>query len=65
MRGKHSGVTSDAMSGPYGTATGAITLEDTTETTRVTQHRGNKKAKDPNHPGKFYAPYLAQECDEE
>ena len=37
MRGKQSGVTSDAMSGPYGTATGAITLEDTTETTRVTQ----------------------------
>ena len=37
MRGKHSGVTSDAMSGPYGTATGAITLEDTTETTSVTQ----------------------------
>ena len=38
MRGKQSGVTSDAMSGPYGTATGAITLEDTTETTRVTQY---------------------------
>ena len=37
MRGKHSGVTSDAMSGPYCTATGAITVEDTTETTRVTQ----------------------------
>ena len=37
MRGKHSGVTSDAMSGPYGTATGAVTLEDTTKTTRVTQ----------------------------
>ena len=27
--------------------------------------RGHKKAKDPNHPGQFYAPYLAQECDEE
>jgi hypothetical protein len=42
MRGKQSGVTSDAMSGPYGTATGAITLEDTTETTRVTQYRVNQ-----------------------
>ena len=39
MRGKQSGVSSDAMLGPYGSATGAITLEDTTETTRVTQHR--------------------------
>ena len=46
MRGKHSGVTSDAMSGPYGTATGAITLEDTTETTRVTQH-GSTLSPDP------------------
>ena len=43
MRGKQSGVTSDAMSGPYGgTAIGAITLEDTTETTRVTQYRVNQ-----------------------
>ena len=42
MRGKQSGVTSDAMSGPYGTATGAITPEDTTETTRVTQYRVNQ-----------------------
>ena len=37
MRGKQSGVTSDAMSGPYRTAIGAITLEDTMETTRGSQ----------------------------
>jgi hypothetical protein len=30
--------TSDAMSGPCRTAIGAITLEDMTETMRVTQH---------------------------
>ena len=46
-RQAQSGVTSDAMSGPYGgTAIGAITLEDTTETTRVTQH-GSTLSPDP------------------
>jgi hypothetical protein len=46
VHGKQNGVTSDAMSGPYGTAIGAITLEDTTETTRVTQH-GSTLSPDP------------------
>ena len=38
MRGKQSGVTSDAMSGSYGTAIGAMTLEDATEIMRGPQH---------------------------
>jgi hypothetical protein len=46
MRGKESGVTSDAMSGACRTVIGAITLEDMTETMRVTQH-GSTLSPDP------------------
>ena len=41
LRGKESGVTSNAISGPYCTAIGAMALKDTTETTRGSKHLCN------------------------